>query len=85
MTKRKAPGKKWHNVTGFPWEQQLNEQRSALDKQFQNDPSSADYPAQIKALDEARDREYQRVLGANVFDTLQKEQVCRADSCSLLG
>jgi hypothetical protein len=55
-------------------QQQLNESRSALDKQFQEDPSSAAYAEQIKALDEARDQEYQRVLGTNVFDTLQKEQ-----------
>jgi hypothetical protein len=55
-------------------QQQLNESRSKLDKQFQDDPSSAAYADQIKALDEARDAEYQRVLGTNVFDTLQKEQ-----------
>jgi hypothetical protein len=55
-------------------QQQLNESRSALDKQFQDDPSSAAYADQVKALDEARDQEYQRVLGTNLFDTLQKEQ-----------
>jgi hypothetical protein len=55
-------------------QQQWNEQRSALDKQFQDDPGSADYVDQIKALDEARDQEYQRVLGTNAFDTLQKGQ-----------
>jgi hypothetical protein len=55
-------------------QQQLNKSRSELDKQFQDDPSSAAYADQIKALDEARDQEYQRVLGTNVFDTLQKEQ-----------
>src|SRR5262249_47300205 len=55
-------------------QQQFNERRSAIDKQFQDDPSSADYTAQIKALDESRDQEYQRVLGTNVFDALQKEQ-----------
>ena len=55
-------------------QQQLNERRSELDKQFQDDPSSTDYAEQIKALDEARDQEYQRVLGTNVFDTFQKEQ-----------
>jgi hypothetical protein len=49
-------------------QQQWNAQRSALDS------SSPDYAAQLKALDEARDQEYQRVLGASVFDTLQKEQ-----------
>jgi hypothetical protein len=54
-------------------QQQWNERRSELDKQFQDGPSSAAYAEQIKALDEARDQEYQRVLGTNVFDTLQKE------------
>ncbi len=55
-------------------QQQLDERRSELDKQFQDNPSSADYAAQVKALDEARDQEYQRVLGTNVFDSLQKDQ-----------
>lgn len=55
-------------------QQQWNEHRSDLDKQFQDDPSSADYADQVKALDEARDQEYQRVLGTNVFDSLQKQQ-----------
>jgi hypothetical protein len=55
-------------------QQQWNESRSKLDQQFQDDPSSAAYADQIKALDEARDQQYQRVLGTNVFDTLQKEQ-----------
>ncbi len=53
---------------------QFNERLSELEKQFQNDPSSAVYAAQLKALNEARDREFQRVLGADAFDTLQKEQ-----------
>ncbi|HLX72761.1 MAG TPA: hypothetical protein VKV04_24325 [Verrucomicrobiae bacterium] len=55
-------------------QQQWNDQRSALDKQFQNDPSSAAYTDQIKALDAARDQEYRRVLGDDVFNGLQKEQ-----------
>jgi hypothetical protein len=55
-------------------QQQLDKSRSELDKQFQDDPTNAAYAEQIKALDEARDREYQRVLGTNAFDTLQKEQ-----------
>ncbi len=56
-------------------QQQWNEQRSALDKQVENDPSqSAAYADKIKALDAARDQEYQRVLGGDVFDALQKEQ-----------
>jgi hypothetical protein len=55
-------------------EQQWNDQRTALDKQFQDDPSSAAYAEQIKALDAARDQEYRQVLGTNVFDAFQKEQ-----------
>jgi hypothetical protein len=55
-------------------QQQWNERRSQLDQQFQDDPSSAAYAEQIKALDAARDQDYQRVLGTNVFDTFQKEQ-----------
>jgi hypothetical protein len=55
-------------------QQQWNEQRSALDKQFQNDSSSAAYADQIKALDAARDQEYRRVLGDDAFNGLQKDQ-----------
>ena len=55
-------------------QQRFNDRRSELDKQFQDNPSSADYAAQLKALDDSRDQEYQRVLGTNVFDALQKEQ-----------
>jgi len=52
----------------------LNESRSKLDQQFQDDPTNPAYADQIKALDEARDQEYQRVLGSNAFGTLQKAQ-----------
>jgi hypothetical protein len=55
-------------------QQQLDTRRLELDKQFQENPSSPDYAAQLKALDDARQQEYQRVLGTNVFDALQKEQ-----------
>ncbi len=55
-------------------QQQLNESRSKLDQQFQDDPTNPAYADQIKALDEARDQEYQRVLGSNAFGTLQKAQ-----------
>jgi hypothetical protein len=53
---------------------EMNKRRSELDKQFQDNPTSTAYAEQIKALDAARDEEYQRVLGTNVFDNLQKEQ-----------
>jgi hypothetical protein len=55
-------------------QQQLDDRRSALDKQFQDNPSSPDYAAQLKALDDARSQDYQRILGTNAFDTLQKSQ-----------
>ena len=55
-------------------QQQWNEQRAALDKQFQDNQSSTAYEDQIKALDAARDTEYQRVLGTNAFTALQMEQ-----------
>jgi len=55
-------------------QQQFNDSRAALDKQFESDPSSQAYAEQLRALNDARDQEYQRVLGTNVFDTLQKQQ-----------
>jgi hypothetical protein len=55
-------------------QQQWNDQRAALDKQFQDNQSSTAYEDQIKALDAARDSEYQRVLGTNAFSALQMEQ-----------
>jgi hypothetical protein len=55
-------------------QQQWNERRAEVDKQFQDDPASPAYADLIKDLNEARDREYRDVLGAEVFDTLQKEQ-----------
>lgn len=51
-----------------------NEQRAALDKQFQGGESQTAYAAQIKALDAAREEEYRRVLGDTVFETLNKQQ-----------
>jgi hypothetical protein len=55
-------------------QQQWNDQRAALDKQYQNDPNSPAYASQLKALDDARDHEYQQVLGTNAFATVQKQQ-----------
>jgi len=65
-------------------QQQWNDRHSQLDKQFQDNPSSPDYADQIQALNQARDQEYQRVLGTNAFDTLQKDQdpgYCRMKKC----
>jgi hypothetical protein len=55
-------------------ESDLNKKRAELDKKYQDDPSSPAYADQIKALEAARDQEYQRVLGTNTFDSLQKDQ-----------
>jgi hypothetical protein len=38
------------------------------------DPSSPDYAAQSKALNDARDQQYRQVLGDSAFDALQKQQ-----------
>ncbi len=55
-------------------QQRWNERRAELDKQFQDDASSAAYAEQVRTLGAARDQEYQRVLGTEAFDALQKEQ-----------
>jgi hypothetical protein len=55
-------------------QKQWNELRFKIDQEFQNDPSSSAYQEQLSVLDEARDQEYRRVLGTEVFDTFQKEQ-----------
>lgn len=55
-------------------QQRWNERQAELDKQFQDDASSAAYAEQVRTLRAARDQEYQRVLGTEAFDALQKEQ-----------
>ena len=55
-------------------QQQWGERRAEIEKQFQSDQSSAAYEDQLRALDEARDQEFQRVLGAEAYDTFQKQQ-----------
>jgi|SRR6185437_13432397 len=55
-------------------QEQWNDQQSALEKQYQNDPSSPDYVAQLKALNDAREQTYRQVLGADAFSALQKGQ-----------
>lgn len=55
-------------------QQQWNDQRAALDQQFQTNQASADYAAQIQTLNDSRDQAYRQVLGTNAFTTLQKEQ-----------
>lgn len=55
-------------------QKQWNALRFKIDQQFRNDPSSSAYSEQLSVLDEARDLEYRRVLGTEIFDTFQKEQ-----------
>jgi hypothetical protein len=38
------------------------------------DPSSPDYLEKLKAVNEARDKDYQRVLGDDAFNNLRKQQ-----------
>ena len=52
----------------FKAEQNFNQSQSKLD------PSSPDYAAQFKALNDARDQQYRQVLGDGAYDTFQKEQ-----------
>lgn len=58
-------------------QQQWNDRRAELDAKFKDDPSSSAYVDEIKALDVARDQEYERVLGTATFDALQKDQDLR--------
>ena len=55
-------------------QQQWNEQRAALDRQFQDDPKSTAYADQIKAIDAALNQQYRQVLGDDAFAAMQKQQ-----------
>jgi len=52
----------------FKAEQNLNKSELKLD------PSSPDYLAQLKALNDARDQQYRQLLGVDAYNTFQKEQ-----------
>jgi hypothetical protein len=52
----------------FKAEQEWNKSQLKLDA------SSPDYLAQLKALNAARDQQYRQVLGADAYNTFQKEQ-----------
>jgi hypothetical protein len=59
-------------------QRQWTERRGDLDRRLQENRSmDAAYGEQIQALDQARDQEYQRVLGTNAFDAFQREQDAR--------
>ncbi len=58
----------------FAVETQWNRARMEVETEFQNNTFSPDYVAKLRALDAARDEQFQRVLGAEAFQTLQKHQ-----------
>jgi hypothetical protein len=58
----------------FKAEMEWNLARMKVEQQFQNNTFSPEYLAKLKALDAAHDEEYQRVLGAAVFDSLRKQR-----------
>ena len=58
----------------FKVEQGWKQARADLDHQFQEDPASQDYRAKARALDEAHELEYQRVLGTESYNALRKQQ-----------
>ncbi len=56
-------------------ERKWNQQRAELARRAQETPDLRKvYEERLRALDAARDQEYQRVLGTNDFDQLQKNQ-----------
>ncbi len=55
-------------------QRQWNARLSDLERQFQDNEASSTYDAAIAAVNEERDREYKRVLGAEAFESLQKRQ-----------
>jgi hypothetical protein len=59
-------------------QRQWTERRAELDRRLQESKSmDAAYGEQIQAIDQARDVEYQRVLGTNAYDAFQREQDAR--------
>jgi hypothetical protein len=58
----------------FKVESDWNRARMEVEQQFQNDTFSPAYLEKLKALDAARDEEFRRVLGADAFTLLQKNQ-----------
>ena len=58
----------------FKMEKESEKVRLELDHRFQNNPTAPEYLAQIKDLNDAKNRDYQRVLGAEAVALLQKLQ-----------
>ena len=56
-------------------ERKWNQRRAELERRAEQNPQQQKaYEEQLRALDAARDQEYERVLGTNNFDQLQKSQ-----------
>ena len=55
-------------------QRQWNVLQAEIETAFANDPASAEREERLRALDEARELEYKRVLGDAAFEALQKEQ-----------
>jgi hypothetical protein len=58
----------------FEVETRWNRARMDVENQFQNNTFSPDYIEKLKALDAAHDREFERILGADTFNSLRKQQ-----------
>ncbi|MCX7721469.1 MAG: hypothetical protein N2379_00190 [Verrucomicrobiae bacterium] len=54
-------------------QRRLNDARAELDKQFEAEPGSPVYAQKLAELEDARRREYERVLGQEAFEALQKQ------------
>lgn len=58
----------------FAVEQDWNRQRMEVEYAYRNDTFSPDYLNKLRELDAARDREFERVLGADAYESLRKQQ-----------
>lgn len=62
------------NPSDSQFEELFKAEQQWIQSLSQLDPSSADYAAAYKELNDARDQTYQRVLGSNVYDAYQEQQ-----------
>jgi hypothetical protein len=58
----------------FKTDKAWNRSRQELDHQFRGNPNSPEYQHRLAALEEARDLEYERVLGREALAALRKSQ-----------
>lgn len=62
------------NPSDSQFQELFKAQQQWIQSLSQLDPSATDYAAQYKALNDARDQTYQRVLGSNVYSAYQEQQ-----------